>query len=40
MGTIREMASFFAVDERAMIGFPPLDREAPRKKSTCPPMPL
>jgi hypothetical protein len=40
MGTIREIVPLFAVDEIAMIGFPPLDREAPRRKSTCPPMPL
>jgi hypothetical protein len=37
---MREMLPFFAVDESAMIGLPPFDRDAPRRKSTCPPIPL
>jgi hypothetical protein len=40
MGTMRDTVPFFVVDEIATIGFPPFDREAPRKKSTWPPMPL
>ena len=40
MGTMREIVPFLAVDEIAMIGLPPLERDAPRRKSTCPPMPL
>ena len=40
MGTMRETVPFFAVEGNAMIGLPPLDRAAPRMKSTCPPKPL
>ena len=40
VGTMREMVSLSAVDGSAMIALPPLEREAPRTKSTCPPMPL
>src|SRR5438105_6796295 len=40
MGTILEIAPFLAVDEIAMMGLPPLERDAPRRKSTWPPMPL
>ncbi len=40
MGTIREMVPFFAVEGSAMMGLPPLERDAPRRKSTCPPIPL
>ena len=29
---MREMVLFFAVEEMAMMGLPPFDREAPRKK--------
>ena len=40
VGTMREMAPSSAVEGRAMIGLPPLERAAPRMKSTWPPMPL
>ena len=39
-GTIRETRPFFAVAGSAMMGLPPLDRPAPRMKSSCPPKPL
>ena len=32
MGTIREIVPFFAVEEIAMIGLPPLERDAPAQK--------
>ena len=35
-----EMVPFLAVEAMAMIALPFLLREAPRTKSTCPPMPL
>ena len=37
---MRETAPFLAVEGRVMIGMPPLERAAPRRKSTWPPMPL
>ena len=39
-GTILETLPFFAVEGRAMMGQPSRLMEAPRMKSTCPPMPL
>ena len=38
-GTIREIAPDFAVEGRAMIGFPPRETAAPRMKSIWPPIP-
>ena len=40
MGTMRDTVPLFAVEGRAITGTPPFERAAPRRKSTCPPMPL
>ena len=36
MGTMREMVPFFAVEEIAMIGLPPLERDAPAQEIDLP----
>ena len=37
---MRDTVPSFAVEGSVMIGTPPFERAAPRRKSTCPPMPL
>ena len=40
IGAMRDTVPSLAVEGRAMMGLPPLEFDAPRRKSTCPPIPL